>query len=76
MVIRDLKSLSPIVAMSIPSIRIAPRTDSMIRNSANVSEDLPAPVLPTIPTYKGGDKDTTKWTIQYTIPSDHQVHQL
>ena len=49
-VIRDLRSLSPIVAISIPSIRMAPPTDSMIRNRASVREDFPAPVLPTIPT--------------------------
>ena len=50
-VIRDLRSLNPIVAISIPSIKIAPRADSIIRNNANVNDDLPAPVLPTIPTY-------------------------
>ena len=29
-----------------------PPAASMIRNSPNVSEDLPAPVLPTMPAYK------------------------
>ena len=37
------------VAISTPSIRILPPALSRMRNNAKVSDDLPAPVLPTIP---------------------------
>ena len=52
MVSRDLRSISPIWLMSIPSISIAPVVGSMMRNSARVSDDLPAPVRPTTPIYE------------------------
>lgn len=44
------RSWSPIVDISIPSIIILPSDPSRILNKQFVSVDLPAPVLPTIPT--------------------------
>ncbi|TNN31208.1 hypothetical protein EYF80_058640 [Liparis tanakae] len=38
--------------MSTPSMKIWPSDASMMRNSASVREDLPAPVRPTIPTLR------------------------
>lgn len=49
MVILNRKSWSPIFAILIPSIIISPSAASLIRNKPKVSEDFPAPVLPTIP---------------------------
>lgn len=46
----DLKSLSPSVAMSMPSIQMLPPAASMIRNKESAIDDFPAPVLPTTPT--------------------------
>ena len=51
MVILDLRSSKPNTEMLILSMKIEPPADSMIRNRARVSDDLPAPVRPTIPTY-------------------------
>ena len=51
MVIYNLKSCRPMEAMSTPSMKMAPPTTSMIRNRPTISEDLPAPVQPTIPTW-------------------------
>ncbi len=51
MVILDLRSSKPNTAMLILSMKIEPPADSMILNRARVSDDLPAPVRPTIPTY-------------------------
>ena len=64
-VIFDLKSSSPRVEMSMPSISMNPPADSMILNNARVSDDLPAPVRPTIPTciahlYITGKKERNK----------------
>lgn len=56
MVSRDRKSCSPILEISIPSIRIRPPALSRIRNNAKVRVDLPAPVRPTIPTCFGMKK--------------------
>ena len=50
----DLKSCRPKEAMSTPSMKMAPPAASMIRNRPTVSEDLPAPVRPTIPTWAEG----------------------
>ena len=52
MVSLDLRSCSPIVSIFIPSMLISPPAASMMRNKDNVMEDLPAPVLPTIPIWK------------------------
>lgn len=52
MVSLDRRSSSPMFAIFIPSTTIDPKEASIIRNNAKVSDDLPAPVLPTIPTYK------------------------
>lgn len=46
-----LKMWSPSVEMSTSSIRILPSWSSQSLNSACKIEDLPAPVLPTIPTF-------------------------
>ena len=54
MVIFDLKSCRPKEAMSTPSMKMAPPAASMIRNRPTVSEDLPASVRPTIPTWAEG----------------------
>ena len=51
-VIRDLRSCRPRDEVLTPSMIIDPPAGSMIRNRAKVKDDLPAPVLPTIPTYK------------------------
>ena len=48
----ERKSLSPISDISKPSISILPPEASSMRNKASAIEDLPAPVRPTIPTYK------------------------
>lgn len=40
----DLRSLRPMVAMSTPSIIIAPVSASIILNKAIVNDDFPAPV--------------------------------
>ena len=45
----ERRSCSPIVAISIPSIKILPPALSRMRNKAKVRDDLPAPVRPTIP---------------------------
>jgi len=39
-------------AMFTPSIIILPSAASIILNKARVRDDLPAPVRPTMPTYK------------------------
>jgi hypothetical protein len=52
MVIRDLRSCSPIIDISTPSICILPFAASIILNNARVKDDFPAPVLPTIPICK------------------------
>lgn len=49
MVSRERKSCSPRVAMSTPSMVIFPPALSRIRNKANVNDDFPAPVRPTMP---------------------------
>lgn len=49
--ILDLKVFKSTVDISTPSMSIFPPAASTIRNKLNVSEDLPAPVRPTIPTY-------------------------
>ena len=49
MVSRERKSCSPRVAMSTPSMVIFPPAPSRIRNKANVNDDFPAPVRPTMP---------------------------
>lgn len=47
-VILDLKSWSPNVDMSWPSTKMLPETISKARNKDSMSEDLPAPVRPTM----------------------------
>lgn len=49
---RDLRSCSPISAMLTPSMKIFPFAASKILKIPRASEDFPAPVLPTIPTWK------------------------
>lgn len=49
MVSLPLRSCSPMSEILWPSITIWPPADSINRNRATVREDLPAPVLPTIP---------------------------
>ena len=49
MVIRDRRLWTPSLEISVLSMVIRPSAASIIRNSANVREDLPAPVRPTIP---------------------------
>lgn len=48
MEILDLKSFNPTVAMSTPSISMAPSMGANLKREA-IKEDLPAPVRPTIP---------------------------
>lgn len=52
MVMRDLRSWSPMSAMLTPSMKIFPFAASKILKIPRASEDFPAPVLPTIPTWK------------------------
>ena len=52
MVSFDLRSYSPMCSAFSPSILICPSEASIIRNNANVMDDFPAPVLPTMPTWK------------------------
>ena len=65
-VIFRLSSCKPIVVVVIPSITIEPSAGSIILNRACVRDDLPAPVLPTIPTcsYKKVTKYSPKSIIQ------------
>lgn len=44
------RSCRPIAWMATSSIEMEPLADSIMRNSDSVSEDLPAPVRPTMPT--------------------------
>ncbi len=48
----DLRSCRPIFSVMTSSMTMLPAAASMIRNRPKVMDDLPAPVLPTIPTYK------------------------
>ena len=48
----ERRSRSPIVAISIPSIKILPPALSRMRNKAKVRDDFPAPVRPTTPICK------------------------
>jgi hypothetical protein len=54
MVSADLSLASPSEAMLMPSILMQPPVPSMILKSDKVSEDFPAPVLPTMPTFSVG----------------------
>lgn len=45
------KSDVPTLAMSMPSMKMAPLKASMHRNMDNAIVDLPLPVLPTMPTF-------------------------
>ena len=49
--------------MSSPSMRMVPPAGSISLNNDSVSEDLPAPVLPTIPTFR----EEYKFYILYNI---------
>lgn len=49
MVIRERRSCSPILIISMPSISMLPPAGSMMRNKDNAIDDLPAPVRPTMP---------------------------
>lgn len=50
--VRDCrKSFSPTSPMSMPSIIILPPCDSRARHNASASDDFPAPVRPTTPTF-------------------------
>lgn len=51
MEILDLKSLNFTLAVSTSSMRIVPSIGESLKR-AEIKLDLPAPVLPTIPTYK------------------------
>ncbi|KAL0104941.1 hypothetical protein PUN28_016528 [Cardiocondyla obscurior] len=53
MLILERRSCKPIWPESIPSISIKPSTSAK-RKSAWIRDDLPAPVLPTIPTFSRG----------------------
>ena len=46
------RSCRPILAMSTPSTRMRPLAASMMRNRDRAMEDLPAPVRPTMPSWK------------------------
>lgn len=52
MVNLDLRSCKPNFVTSSPSIVILPEEGSRSRNTEYVKEDFPAPVLPTIPTWR------------------------
>ena len=77
MVSRARRSLSPMVAISTPSMTILPPDFSRIRNNAKAKDDFPAPVRPTMPICRAFNKAifvtekmiimimttiTTKWT--------------
>ncbi|KAH3687467.1 hypothetical protein WICPIJ_001577 [Wickerhamomyces pijperi] len=47
----DLKSVSPNLEVLMLSISMWPSTGSIILKMAKASDDFPAPVLPTIPTF-------------------------
>ena len=51
----SLKSCNPISFIDTPSIRNLP-LGSASRNKADINDDLPAPVRPTIPTYLNPNK--------------------
>ena len=50
----DLRSWRPRSDTLIPSMEMYPPAASMMRNNARAKEDLPAPVLPTIPIFSPG----------------------
>ena len=62
MEILQRRSLRPIELVSRPSILISPSRPSLNkRKSAEMKEDLPAPVRPTIPTFPPGSMDTFRF---------------
>ena len=73
MVILDLRSFKPNTEMLILSMKIEPPADSMIRNRARVSDDLPAPVRPTIPTYTIDKQVETEFKIMFESKSHSNV---
>ena len=50
----DLRSCSPKSEILMPSMAMYPPAASIMRNNARAKEDLPAPVLPTIPIFSPG----------------------
>ena len=58
----ERRSSRPISIMLIPSIFILPAINSTSRNNATPSEDLPEPVLPTIPNFEP-KKKSENWKL-------------
>jgi len=71
---RDRRSWSPILAISTPSTMIRPPALSRIRNKAKVSVDLPAPVRPTIPTWKHRFSVLTQCSVTWRRENGCDVH--
>lgn len=62
MEILQRSSLRPTMLVSRPSILISPSRSSLNkRKSAEIKEDLPAPVRPTTPTFQPGSMDTFRF---------------
>jgi hypothetical protein len=74
MIIIDLRSSRPIEEMLTPSIRMVPPAGSSMRNIAKASDDLPAPVRPTIPTYVQSKQQSCPYCIQKLVMV--RVHSL
>ena len=60
---RVLRLCSPSSPIGIPSIVMQPLVDSIIRAKARASDDFPAPVLPTTPTYMEIQKKLKSWPL-------------
>ena len=71
---RDRRSWSPILAISTPSTMIRPPALSRIRNKAKVSVDFPAPVRPTIPTWKHRFAVVTQCSVTWRRENGCDVH--
>ena len=55
------------LAMSTPSMKIAPDSNSIILESVSPSVDFPAPVLPTTPTFIPGSAVKVKFLITRSV---------
>ena len=56
----DLRSCKPKSEILMPSMDMWPDAASMMRNNARAKDDLPAPVLPTIPIFSPGFTEHVK----------------
>ena len=67
MVSFDLRSCSPIMVMSQPSILTQPCAGSIRRKRPSIREDLPAPVRPTTPSWRKAPRKYANWISECNI---------